>query len=185
MLEVFFTLAAMILLVVLIVILVLALYSALFHVRHAVAFVPTPRIISDTMIDLATLQKGDVLMDLGSGDGRILDRALQRVPEIKAIGYEGSFGVWILAKVRHFFIKQQPEILYKDFLAENLSEASVIFLYLGVDMMKRLKPKLEAELKRGSRVVSHAFLMHGWEPAKVESITMPFFGKTNVYLYQR
>jgi hypothetical protein len=185
MLETLITLSAMILLFVLVAILVLALYSALFHLRHAVAFVPTPRVISDTMINLAALKSGDVLMDLGAGDGRILDRALERIPEIRAIGYEGSFGVWVLAKVRHLFVRQKPVMLYKNFLIENVSDASVVFLYLSVDMMKRLKPKLEAELRPGSRVVSHAFLMHGWEPVKTESITMPFFGKTNVYLYQR
>lgn len=185
MIETLSTLFVAALLLALIFVLVIALYSAIFHFRQAVAFVPTPRVITDTMIDLAQPKTGETVMDLGAGDGRVLERAMERTPGLRAVGYEGALAVWLLAQCRHYFVKQKPRILLKNFLQEDLQHADVVFTYLGVDMMKRLKPKLEAELKPGTRVVSHAFMMHGWEPAEVKTIVMPFFGKTNVYLYRR
>lgn len=185
MLELASTLFVAALLLALIIALIIAFFSAIFHFRQAVAFVPTPRAITDAMIDLGAPKAGETVVDLGAGDGRVLERAMERVPGVKAVGYEGAFGIWLLAKLRHLFFKQKPLVLCKNFLKENLHDADLVFTYLGVDMMKRLKPKLEAELKPGSRVVSHAFLMHGWEPAEVRTVEMPFFGKTNVYLYQR
>lgn len=185
MLGTLWTIVASILLVLIIVLFLLMLVSALFHLRQMVAFVPTPRIISDAMIDLSDLKAGETIYDLGAGDGRVLERALDRVPQAKAIGLEGAYGVWLLAKCRHLFIQRKPQMIYANFFCRNLNDANVIFAYLGVDMMQKLRPKFEAELRPGTRVVSHAFSIHGWEPAEVKTVLMPFFGKTNVYLYRR
>jgi hypothetical protein len=183
--EILQTLIAFVTLLFLVIFLALALSSALFHLRNAVPFVPTPRRITDAMIDLAQLKYGETVYDLGAGDGRVLERAMERVPGIRAVGYEGAYGVWLFSKVRHFFVQRKPTMLCKNFLQENLSDADVVFTYLGVEMMRTLQVKFEAELKPGTRVVSHAFSIHGWEPTETRTVMMPIFGKTNVYLYRR
>jgi hypothetical protein len=185
MLETLWIITVSVMLVAIIVVLLLMLVSAVFHLRQMVAFVPTPRVIAEAMVDLASLKPGDKVYDLGAGDGRVLEHALRREPRITAVGIEGAYGVWLLGKIRGFFLKQKPVLVCTNFFGSDLKDADVIFAYLGVDMMQRLRPKLESELRPGTRVVSHAFSVHGWEPAEVKSIVMPFFGKTNVYLYRR
>lgn len=164
--------------------LLLVISSALFHLRQMVAFVPTPQAVTDAMIDLAGLKAGETLLDLGAGDGRVLARAMERAPGIRAIGYEGAFGVWLLSQFRAWFSAQKPVMLRRNFLTEDLSQADVVFTYLSISMMQKLAPKFRAELRKGSRVVSHAFSIKGLEPEKVTTVTMPFFGVTKVYLYR-
>ncbi len=172
------------LLLVVVAVLLLILSSALFHLRQMVAFVPTPQAVTDAMVDLAGLKAGELLVDLGAGDGRVLARAMERVPGIRAVGYEGAFGVWLLAKFRALFSKEKPVMLCRNFLKEDLSQADVVFTYLSISMMQTLRPKFEKELKKGARVVSHAFSIKDMPPEKVTKVTMPFFGVTNVYLYR-
>lgn len=164
--------------------LLLVLSSALFHLRQMVAFVPTPQTVTDAMIDLADLTSGETLVDLGAGDGRVLARAMERVPGVRAIGYEGAFGVWLLSRFRAWFSRYRPVMLRRNFLTEDLSQADVVFTYLSISMMQKLAPKFRSELKKGARVVSHAFSIKGLEPEKVTTVTMPFFGVTKVYLYR-
>jgi len=164
--------------------LLLTLTSALFHFSQMVAFVPTPKVISDAMIDLADMKEGETVIDLGAGDGRVLARAIERFPSIQTIGYEGACGVWLLAKFRGLFSRYKPQMRCVNFLKQDLSEADVVFTYLSIAMMQKLKPKFERELKKGARVVSHAFSMNGLTPDKTISVTMPLFGKTNVFLYR-
>ena len=172
------------LLLVVIAVLLLVLSSALFHLRQMVAFVPTPQAVTDAMIDLAELKAGETVLDLGAGDGRVLQRAMERVPGVRAVGYEGAFGVWLLAKCRSQLSSQKPVMLCKNFLKEDLGQADVVFTYLSISMMQALRPKFEKELKKGARVVSHAFSMKDLPPEKITTVTMPFFGVTKVYLYR-
>lgn len=166
------------------ILLLLTVTSAFFHFSQMVAFVPTPKVITDAMIDLADIKQGETVIDLGAGDGRVLARTMERFPGIHAIGYEGAFGVWLLAIFRGFFSRFKPTMRCQNFLHQDLSEADVVFTYLSIAMMQKLKPKFEKELKKGARVVSHAFSMQGITPDKTTSVTMPLFGKTNVFLYR-
>jgi precorrin-6B methylase 2 len=163
--------------------LILALLSAVFHLRCRVPFVPTPQRVADVMINEARLHPGDVVLDLGAGDGRVLARAMQRVPGIRALGYEGSLVVWILSHLRSLCSRYKPEIRMQNFHSADFSKADAIFTYLGVDSMARSQPKFLKELKPGARLVSHAFTLKGIEPTIVTPVDMPFFGKTMVYTY--
>ncbi len=163
---------------------VLLLISAFFHLKWMVAFVPTPRGIADAMIDAAEVKPGDRVYDLGAGDGRVLARAMQRVPGIKAVGYEGSVLVYVLALIRNILSRYKPEMRMENFFDVDLSDADVIFTYLSVATMQRLKEKFAKELKPGTRVVSHAFTMKGLTPEFVKDVPMAFMGTTRIHLYR-
>lgn len=175
---------ALAILLVLLAFVVLLLISAFFHLKWMVAFVPTPRGISDAMIDAAQIRPGERVYDLGAGDGRVLARAMQRVPGIRAIGYEGSVLVYVLARLRNLFSRHKPEIRMENFFETDLSDADVIFTYLSVAAMQRLKEKFARELKPGTRVVSHAFTMKGLTPDFVKDVPMSFMGTTRIHLYR-
>lgn len=132
-----------------------------------VIFVPTPQEVVEDMLRLANVQKGDVLYDLGSGDGRIAITAARKYG-IKATGIDidperireanenaRKAGVTDLVRFR------QENLFTADF-----KDATVITLYLLPDLNVKLRPKLWNELKPGTRVVSHQFEMGAWKPEK-------------------
>ncbi len=149
-----------------------------------VPFVPTPAVVIETMIQEAQLQPDMLVVDLGAGDGRVVRRALRRVPTIRAVGYEGAFGVWLLAKLCNVFSKAKPEMLRQDFFQQNFSDVDVVFTYLSIGIMQKLLPKLEQELKPGAKVISNTFSFQHREPSKKVFVKMPFWGGTNVLVYQ-
>lgn len=183
MIDTLVTLAAFGLLLALLFFLILVSVSAAFHVKQMVVYVPTPKIVMDAMIELGHPVPGELIMDLGAGDGRVLARVMEKVPGTTVIGYEGAIGVWMLAKLRGLFSRNKPPVHLKNFLKVDLSNADLVFTYLSVSMMATLLPKFQRELKKGARVVSHAFSLPGMRPDTVTNVPMPLFGKTRVYLY--
>jgi predicted RNA methylase len=109
---------------------------------------------------MAEIGPGDVLYDLGSGTGRIIVTAAKKYG-IKAVGIERDrFLAWLSKRViRRNKLEDRVRILRADFFQQNLSEATVITVYLSQKMNNRLEPKLRKELKRGTRIVSadHTF----------------------------
>lgn len=162
----------------------LVLISSLFHLKHMVPFVPTPAVVIETMITEANLQPGMLAVDLGAGDGRVLRRAMRRVPGIRAVGYEGAFGVWVLSQLENFFSKAKPEMRMQNFFTQDFSDADIVFMYLSIDTMQKVLPKLEKELKPGAKVISNTFTFKKKEPVKTVFVKMPFWGGTNVWVYQ-
>ena len=164
--------------------LTLVLLSSLFHLKHMVPFVPTPAGVIEQMITEADLKPGMLALDLGAGDGRVLRRAMRRVPGIHAIGYEGAYGVWLLAKFLNITSKAKPDMRMQDFFTQDLSKADVVFTYLSIGIMQKLLPKLEKELKPGTKVITNTFSFKKKEPLKKIFVKMPFWGGTNVLVYQ-
>src|SRR6266851_38664 len=135
-----------------------------------VIFVPTPQEVVDEMLRLANVKKGDVLYDLGSGDGRIPVTAAKRFG-IRAYGIDidpqriqeanenaKKNGVTNLVQFRQ-----------EDLFKSKFADATVVTLYLLPDLNVKLRPRLLAELKPGTRIVSHQFDMGTWKPdRKVE-----------------
>lgn len=129
-----------------------------------VVFVPTPHDVVDEMLAVARVGPNDVLYDLGSGDGRIVIAAAKRFG-IRATGIdidprritESHFNA-DSAGVRNL-----TEFTNADLFETDLSEASVVTLYLLPELNVRLRPKLFSELRPGSRVVSHSFAMGDWK----------------------
>ena len=129
-----------------------------------VIYVPTPQPVVDKMLEMAAVKQGDVVYDLGCGDGRIVVAAAKKYG-VKAVGFdidpqrvkEANENVKS-NKVEHLVTIKQEDIFTLD-----LGEASVVTLYLLPDLNVRLMPQL-SKLKPGSRIVSHDFDMRGAKP---------------------
>lgn len=167
-----------------IVVLFILIMTIVMNVWFKVPYVPTPVAIVQTMLDLAALQPGMVVYDLGAGDGRFLLQAKKRQPNCIAIGYEGAFGVWIYGKIRIYFSRLTNISFYwRNFFKADLRNADVIFVYLTISMMKKLLPKFQKELRPGTKIISHAFKLPDLVPVDSRQVPMTFGGTTNVYLY--
>lgn len=138
-----------------------------------VPYVPTPKSVVKFMIEKARLKGDETVYDLGCGDARLLTETKKIYPNIKAIGYELSLGVWIIAKLRALISQKDIELHLRDFNHANLSDADVLLIYLVPEVMNKLKKKLDTELKPGSRVISHGFAIPEKEPVEVERCPLP------------
>ncbi len=137
-------------------------------------YVPTPQAVVDKMLDMAQVKAGDVVIDLGSGDGRIMITAARRH------GAQG-FGVEIDPRLvqrsneeaRRLGIADRVKFLRQDLFNTDFHEANVLTLYLLPDVNIALRPKILAELKPGTRVLSHDYDMREWRPDAEETIPAP------------
>ncbi|MFN7106027.1 MAG: SAM-dependent methyltransferase, partial [Pyrobaculum sp.] len=138
---------------------------------YDVPFVATPEVVVRRMLQLGRVKPGEVLYDLGSGDGRIVIMAAR---EFQAI----AFGVEIrkdlyeqsLARIKDLGLSGRAAIINASFYEVGLSTADVVTMYLLTSVNERLKPKLERELKPAARVVTHDFEVPGWRPVVVEEV---------------
>jgi SAM-dependent methyltransferase len=148
-----------------------------------VIYVPTPQVVVDAMLELAEIKEGDVLYDLGCGDGRIVVTAAKRYG-IKAVGVD-------IDPVRIRESRENVErnglgklvtIRQEDLFQTDLSPASVVTLYLLPNLNLRLRPRL-ARLKPGTRIVSHSFAMRGARPAKTEKVAISRRDSKTIFLW--
>jgi SAM-dependent methyltransferase len=136
-----------------------------------VPYVPTPQEVVERMLSLAQVKKGDVVYDLGSGDGRIVVTAAKKYG-VKAIGFEIDPE---RIKESHENIKKAGvenlvEIRQQDIRTVDLSGATVLTMYLLPEVNLMIRPNIWKQMKPGSRVVSHDFDMGDWKPLKTEHI---------------
>lgn len=148
-----------------------------------VVYVPTPHDVVGKMLALAQVKKGDVVYDLGCGDGRIVVAAAKK--GAKAIGYDLSRErvEEARANVKKNKVENLAKIFERDVFTLDLSGASVITLYLLPKLNVKLIPQLE-KLKPGSRIVSHDFDMKGVEPDRMVHMTSQEDGESHtIYLW--
>ena len=132
-----------------------------------VIFVPTPQNVVAAMLKLANVQRGDIVYDLGCGDGRLV---------ITAAKEHGARAVGIdinperikesQENARQAGVTDRVSFRNEDLFEADIKEASVVTLYLLQSLNEKLRPKLWKELKPGTRVVSHTFDMGEWKPEK-------------------
>jgi SAM-dependent methyltransferase len=146
--------------------------------KKIVPFVPTPQEVVDKMIELGGVKKGDVVYDLGSGDGRIVITAAKKGARAVGFDVDGDLVKESRENIRKAGLEKVAEIKQEDILTVDLSPATVVTMYLLPDVNLKLKPNLLKQLKPGSRVVSHAFDMGDWKPDKTERVN----GRT-IYLW--
>lgn len=136
-----------------------------------VVYVPTPQPVVDAMLELAEVKTGDVLYDLGSGDGRIPITAAKRY------GVRGT-GIDINperireanANAEAAGVTELVTFSQEDLFEADFSDATVVTLYLLDTLNEKLRPRLLAELDPGTRIVSHAFRMGDWEPEETVEV---------------
>ena len=149
-----------------------------------VPYVPTNPAVVAEMLKMAEVAKDDVLFDLGCGDGRIV---------VTAASLYGTHGTGVdlnperIRESRENAEKAHVTNLVRfvqgDLFETNFHEASVVTLYLLTSVNLRLRPKLLAELRPGSRVVSHDFAMGDWKPDQSASLTVDGYSH-NVYFWR-
>jgi hypothetical protein len=136
-----------------------------------IPFVPTPIEVVDRMLELAEVKKDDVVYDLGSGDGRIVIRAAKKYG-VKAVGIE--MDSWLVAeareKARQEGVERLVEFRIEDALEADISAATVVTLYMLPWFNEKMQPRLQRQLKRGSRIVAHDYGIEGWPADKTEKL---------------
>jgi len=141
-----------------------------------VRFVPSNLKVVEAALKLAEIRAGeDVVYDLGTGDGRFVIASVQ--PPFyarKAVGFESKTFLAEVASdnVRKLNLQNKIEILNADFFNHNLSDADVVYMYLE-ELVEKVKPKLEHELRPMSRVISHNYEIRGWKPSKTVNVIAP------------
>ena len=130
-------------------------------------YITTPDAVVQAMLDLAGVGAKDVVFDLGCGDGRIVIAAA-RERGARGVGVEIDVDLVDRARVaaRQAGVADRVRIERGDLFALDLKDATVVMLYLGEDLNTRLWPKLKQELKSGTRVVSHRFMIRGVPPER-------------------
>ncbi len=142
------------------------------EVKRDVPYVPTPQNVVDEMLRLAGVTKGDVVYDLGCGDGRLVITAVNK------FGASRGFGVDIdpqrieesNANAKAAGVTDRVRFAVQDLFQTDLKDATVVTLYLLPEVNLKLRPKLLSELRPGTRVVSHSFDMGDWKPQKAITV---------------
>ncbi len=129
-----------------------------------VPYVPTPAAMVDAMLEMAEVGSGDYLIDLGSGDGRIVIAAARRGAQGLGVDIDPARVAEAVNAARFAGVEGRAVFRRQDLFATPIREASVIAIYLLPDVNLRLRPRLLTDLRPGTRIVSHAFAMGDWRP---------------------
>ncbi len=136
-----------------------------------VPYVPTPQIVVDKMLELGDVQAGDYVIDLGSGDGRIVISAVKRGATGHGIDLDPERIEEARANAKDQGVANRVIFLQQNLFKTDFSRASVITMYLLNSVNQKLKPQLLEELEPGTRLVSHSFNMGDWEPDREVEVT--------------
>lgn len=157
-----------------------AAYSSYLVIRCGVPPVPTTRRITKAMLDLAHLQSGQQIYDLGCGFGTVLFAAQKVAPKNIFYGYEINRPVLWWAQIKNQIFKRQIKFSATDFFTQDLADADIIFCYLWPSIMDRIEAEIWPQLKPGAKLVSHGFPLRKQSPRKVVKV-----GHSKVMLYER
>jgi len=152
-------------------------------------FVATPLPVVKQMLALAEIKPGDIIYDLGCGDGRVVIMAAQDFGA-QGVGVEmrEDLAKQALTKISDLGLEGRVKIVHGDMFKLDISQANVITLYLTTSANDKVKPKLEAELKPGTRVISHDYEILGWRPIKIDNFCEnPRLGYPShtIYVYRK
>lgn len=148
-----------------------------------VIYYATPTDTVNEMLRLADIKPGDVLYDLGSGDGRIPITAAQRY-DIRAVGIDiNPRLVWVSEeRARGAGVADRVRFINADMFRADISEATIVTLYLSKKLNLLLRPKLLRELRPGTRIISHDFDMGDWKPE--QKVRVPWYnGYRTIYMW--
>lgn len=134
-------------------------------------YVPSPQEIIIRMLEIAHARVGDTVVDLGSGDGRILITAVQKF-QTKAIGIEidPKMAAQASDTILRLGLQNRARVVRADVFDADLSLADVVTMYLTTSFNEKLRPKFEKSLRPGTRVVSHDYGIRGWNPVEIEEV---------------
>ena len=159
-------------------------------VRTAGPYVPTPQVIVDRMLSMAGVGKSDFVVDLGSGDGRMVRTAV-RVHGASGFGVDIDPDLVALSnsEAQREGIAERAKFYQQDVFLADIRKATVVTLYVLPDMMRSLRPKMLSELRPGTRIVSHDYDFREWIPDQRVTFDVPEkkqavgFSSTTIYLW--
>ncbi len=142
------------------------------HVGRApdVPYVPSPDDVVEAMLKMANVQKNDIVYDLGCGDGRIVIGAAKLGARGVGVDINPERIAEANRNAKAAGVTQRVRFIEGDLFTAPISEATVVTLYLLPSVNLKLKPRLLAELKPGTRIVSHSFDMGDWKPQKTQEL---------------
>jgi len=148
-------------------------------------YIPTPPEVIDAMLKLATVREGDILYDLGSGDGRIIIRAAEKL-KASTVGIEFDEALCNVTRlaIREHHLEGRVRVIQGDIFEQDLSEASVVTAYLLPKSLGKIAPLLQTQLKKGARVLSINDEIPGWKFTKRLNVWENSSGRNwRVFLY--
>ncbi len=153
-------------------------------------YVPTPQSLVKTMLEMAEAGPGDIVYDLGCGDGRFLITAVNDFNVDSAVGFEINPHLYEVARenVAKNELSDKIKIVNTDIMDAEFSEATLITIYLTTSGNAKLRPKFKKELKEGARIISHDFPITDWvttngdeEPTKVGTHKVYYYSIPEAY----
>jgi predicted RNA methylase len=147
-------------------------------------YIPTPQAVVEKMLEAGHIKPGDVVYDLGAGDGRIVITAAREYGA-KAVGIEIQKDLVdkVRERIKELALEDKVTIVHDSFLHADLSPATVVTMYLLTSSNDRLRPVLEKALKPGTRVVSNQFPVKGWRPIAIAHLK-PGTMEYTIYVYE-
>jgi 16S rRNA A1518/A1519 N6-dimethyltransferase RsmA/KsgA/DIM1 with predicted DNA glycosylase/AP lyase activity len=150
-------------------------------------YYPTPESVVEKMLQMGGLKPGEKMFDLGSGDGRLVIIAAQKF-KANATGVEMDPDLYKQSteKIKALGLEKTARIIQGDLFLQDYSSADLLTVYLLPTSNVKVRPILENQLKKGTRIVSHDFEFAGWKPEKTETIDDDGEGRSHtLYLYRR
>jgi predicted RNA methylase len=159
-------------------------YSQYFGGENLGPDVPTPQVVVERMLESGHVKPGDMVYDLGSGDGRIVITAARKFGA-RAVGVEIRPDLCRKAneRIKALGLHDRVKVIEGSALHVDLSPANVVTMVLLTDSNERLRPNLEKYLKAGTRVVSNQFPIKGWRPSEVVRVKAGKMEHT-IYVYE-
>jgi predicted RNA methylase len=148
-------------------------------------YIPTPQILVEKMLEAGHVKPGDMVYDLGSGDGRIVITAAQKFGA-KAVGVEIRPDLCRIAteRIKSLGLEDRVSMVQGNALRVDLSSADVVTMYLLTSSNERLKPNLEKYLRPGARIVSNEFPIKGWKPVETLRVKSGSSMEHIIYVYE-
>ena len=141
-------------------------------------WLPTPKKRVRAMLEFAEVNSDDTLYDLGSGDGRIIVMAAKEFGATSVgIELDPIRLMWSRFSIRRHELREKVQAIRANFFKVSVSDATIVTLYQGHEINKKIRDKLADELKPGARVISYRFILDGWTPTKSSE-------EESIYLYE-
>lgn len=150
-------------------------------------YYPTPELVVEKMLQFAGLKAGEKMFDLGSGDGRIVIMAAEKFKaNATGVEFDKDLVQQSADRIKKFGLESRARIIHGDILQQDYSSADVITVYLLPLSNDKVRPILDKQLKKGTRIVAHDFEFSDWTPIKTLDIDDDGEGRSHrLYLYQK